>query len=60
MIGLRTKVLELVVPIAAFWGLVVLLAPLYGFVLFGGGIILTLYITQAFESNVQKETHVSL
>ena len=49
MLSLKSRILELIVPVAAFWGPLVLLPPLYGFTLFFGGIILMLYITQVLE-----------
>jgi len=50
MLTLRPWVVQIIVSIATFWGLVVLCWPFYGFVLFGGGVVLVLYLSQIVDA----------
>ena len=50
ILKLRPWALQIIVPVTAFWGLLVLCLPLYGFVLFGGAIVLLIYLSQIIDA----------
>ena len=49
ILKLQPWAFHIVVPILAFWGMLMLCLPLFGFVFFGGGIVLVLYLSQIID-----------